>query len=162
MDENNVPQLPPDDDRTPTQEDAPAVKKGGEGWVMPEPVFRKSSGYLPKGFEQRVRAAVAMEPAVESNDAAEQEVDEPSPIPESQPGEGAIAEQPDVTEEPAVEGAMAAPAVESSPASPRKKRGFFRWLLIVVGFLLAIGIIVALAAVGIIWYFFEKNPIQDF
>ena len=162
MDENNVPQLPPDDDRTPTQEDAPTVNKGGDGWVMPEPVFRKSSGYLPKGFEQRVRTAAATEPAIESNDAAAPEVVEPSPMPESQPAEGAISEQPHVTGEPAVEGAMAAPAAVSSAAPTKKKRGFFGWLLIIIGFLLAIGVVAALAAFGIIWYFFEKNPIQDF
>ena len=162
MDENNVPQLPPDDDRTPTQEDAPTVNKGGDGWVMPEPVFRKSSGYLPKGFEQRVRAAAATEPAIESNDAAAPEVVEPSPMPESQPAEGAISEQPHVTGEPAVEGAMAATAAVSSAAPTKKKRGFFGWLLIIIGFLLAIGVVAALAAFGIIWYFFEKNPIQDF
>ena len=161
MDENNVPQAPPDDDRTPTQEDAPPVKKGGDGWVMPEPVFRKSSGYLPKGFEQRVRAAVATGPAVEEQEATA-EIGEPSPIPESQPEESGIAEQPHLTEEPAVEGAMAAPVLEASPAPPKKKRGFFRWLLIIVGILLAVGIVAALAAVGIIWYFFETNPIQDF
>jgi hypothetical protein len=161
MDEDNVPQAPPDDDRTPTQEDAGPVSKGSDGWVMPEPVFRKSSGYLPKGFEQRVRAATAAEPALEPSELTD-EVSEPAPIPLSDAGEEGLTEQPDVTEEPSAVGAMAAPVLESTPVPPKKRRGFFRWLLIIVGVLLAIGAVAALFAVGFFWYFFQTSPSQNF
>src|SRR4030095_16138194 len=48
--ENGVPQGPPDEDRTPTQEDAVQPVKPPQNWVMPQPVFRQTSGYTPKGF----------------------------------------------------------------------------------------------------------------
>ena len=164
MDENNVPQAPPDDDRTPTQQeeaDSAQTPRGGAGWVMPEPVFRQSSGYLPKGFEQRVRAAVAEEQPAAAEPAIETAETEavPGPLPE----EESIAEQPDVGADPALEGVMAAPVSGSVPEAPvKKRRGFFRWLLIIVGVLLAIGAVAALVAVGIIWYFFQAGESQNF
>ena len=162
MDENNVPQAPPDDDRTPTQEDAAQVKKGGEGWVMPEPVFRKSSGYLPKGFEQRVRAAAAAEPTLEASENVDEAGDEQPVAPASVPEDDDIATQPHLTDEPSVEGAMAAPVLETTPAQPRRRRGFFRWLLLIVGVLLVVGAVAALVAFGILWYFYQTSPSQNF
>ncbi|HEY2867385.1 MAG TPA: hypothetical protein VGJ02_09860 [Pyrinomonadaceae bacterium] len=161
MDEDNVPQTPPDDDRTPTQEDTASASKGGDGWVMPEPVFRKSSGYLPKGFEQHVRAAVAAEPAREPSELAD-EISEPAPVPPSEADEDGFDEQPDITEEPAAVGAMAAPVLETTPVPPKKRRAFFRWLLMIVGVLLAVGAVATLIAIGIFWYFFQSSPSQNF
>jgi hypothetical protein len=161
MDENNVPQAPPDDDRTPTQEDAAPVRKGGD-WVMPEPVFRKSSGYLPKGFEQRVRAAAAAEPAPDTNEVAD-DTGEPAAMPAAVPEEDGIAEQPHVTEEPTAEGVvMAAPVTETTAASPKKRRGFFGWLLIIVGVILIAGAVAAIATFGVLWYFFQTSPSENF
>jgi hypothetical protein len=150
MNENGEPLPPPEDDRTPTQQDA-AQPRGAEGWVMPEPVFRQSTGYLPKGVAERFKQSQA---AADSGSASSEDgVNESS---KAQPAEAEIADQPHVTEEP-IEAAQG----EATAPIPRKKGRFLRILLIVLGLLLAAGVVVALAAAGLIWYFFQTSESQN-
>jgi hypothetical protein len=135
MDEREEPQFPPDDDKTPTQEDAP----GPNAWVMPQPVFRSSSGYLPKGFEQRYGQS-------------DVPTEEPT-VPEAAQTDG-IAEQPHVTEEP--EAANTASA-EIAQTPPKKKRGFLRVLMMIVGIILAVGAVLAIVGVILVWYVFRAS-----
>lgn len=148
MSENGEPLPPPEDDRTPTQEDAPPRPKTAEGWVMPEPVFRQSTGYLPKSvaerFNQEATAGLA---------SAEGSVDE---SPTARPAGSAIAEQPHITEEPVVE-----TQTEAAAPTPKKKGRFLRILLIILGLLLAAGMVVAIAAAVVIWYFFQTSESQN-
>jgi hypothetical protein len=140
MDEKEEPQIPPDDDRTPTQEDAAPPN----AWVMPDPVFRSSSGYLPKGFEQRY---------------GQSEVPAAEPSVLDAPQTDGIAEQPHLTEEP--EATSTTPAeVVSTP--PKKKRGFLRVLLMIFGIILAIGAVLAIVGVVLVWYVFRPGDSGNF
>jgi hypothetical protein len=159
MDDNNEPQAPPDNDRTPTQQDETSGRAAG--WTMPEPVFRRSSGYLPKGFEQRVRESQgqAVAPAQETVAAAPDfaaedvsaEVSAPPALdaPAEAQMDAAIAPQPDVdalAEQPAA-------TVEITPPV-RKKRSVFGVILMVLGLIIAFGVIAAVVAAAVIWYFY--------
>jgi hypothetical protein len=149
MNENGERLTPPNDDRTPTQEDA-APQKKAEGWVMPDPVFRQSSVYLPKGFAERFKPSE--EAGVESANA-ESSVGE---LPAGQPTAAEIAAQPE-----GADGPVAATPVEVVTETPKKKRGFLRLLLIILGLLLAAGVVVAVAAALVIWYFFQASESQN-
>ena len=146
MDENGEPLTPPDDDRTPTQEDAPQPTKG-PGWVMPEPVFRKSTGYLPKGVEERFRQSLGKDASDNVETGAE-------------PVEGlsaGVAAQPLVGDDEAV-----GPTASETSPPPKKKRSLLRILLIILGLLLAAAAVTAIAAAGLIWYVFQPSESQTF
>ena len=146
MEEEPLQHQPPDEDRTPTQEDAPAPPKPNE-WTMPEPVFRKSSGYLPQGFAERLR------PADEAGGQADPEGAAPaSPAAAEMP----IAAQPDVDDA----AAEAPPPVEIEPV-PKKKRGILRVLLMILGLIIAFAAIAAVATIVVFWYFFQTGESQN-
>jgi hypothetical protein len=102
-----------------------APKNNNDGWVMPEPVFRRSSGRLPsrfeKEFDEEALTLERLDPAPDTN-PPDRETEPAGP--ETTP---AIAEQPDLPDEPIVVEAVA----ETVPA--KKKRGFFRVLLMILG-----------------------------
>jgi hypothetical protein len=152
MNENGESLPPPDDDRTPTQEDAPPPKRA-DGWVMPEPIFRKSTGYLPKGVAERFRQAQGDADVEESANSGDS-VGEP---PHAQPASAEITAQPEVADKPG-----SAVQAESVTPAPKKKGGFFRILLIIIGLLLAAGVVVAIVAAAVIWYFFQTSESQNF
>src|SRR5262250_1939157 len=86
-----------------TSEDieVPKEKEAAGGWRMPEPVFRKSSGYLPQGFEKRFS---------EMDPQADISTEEPvSDIPAAQPGAGHFS------------GAASAPAAAPAAAIPESR-----------------------------------------
>jgi len=144
MTENGVAQVPPDEDRTPTQEDAPPVTPPAEAWVMPEPVFRQSEGYTPKA----PRPTPDDDPATTERDmhASEDAVANPA---------APIAEQP-----------LLADVVTDPPANvtfigPKKKGGFLRMLLLIIG-IGAIALVVAAVVTAIVfWYFFQVSESQN-
>ena len=147
MNENGETLPPPDDDRTPTQEDAPSAK-GREGWEMPQPVFRQSSGYLPKGvverYQQAQQASVDTEPGtVES-------------------GESTVGAE--IPAQPETVAATPAPVAQDEVASPapKKKSKFLRIVLITLGLILAAADVAAIVAAVVIWYFFQTNESQTF
>lgn len=151
MTENATAPSPPDDDRTPTQQDeAPATKPANE-WVMPEPVFRRSSGYTPRVFAGNDDPTIVPDTVstleIEPVDEAA-EADEPAatvPL---------ISEQPDVVAEDS-----SAPIAETAP--PAKKGGFLRLLLIILGFAIVLAGAILAVVLGIIWYLSQVNESQN-
>jgi hypothetical protein len=143
MTENGVAQVPPDEDRTPTQEEAPPVKPP-DGWVMPEPVFRQTDGYTPN--------APRPDP-VENTAPAEQDlhVSEDASANPAAP----IAEQPVLGEE------TADLASDAAPLTTKKKGGFFRVLLIVLGIGAIALVTAAIVTALVFWYFFQVSESQN-
>jgi hypothetical protein len=147
MTENGVAAAAPDDDRTPTQADAPMTKPAGE-WVMPEPVFRRSEGYTPTlaalGNEDETLTPDTLEPAdfeMREETDAEQE----------------IGQQPEVSEAAKAE-ISAAPTV----AVPAKKNGrFLKVLFIILGIVLAILAAAALFVALGLGYLFRISESQN-
>ena len=150
MNENGEPLPPPDDDRTPTQADAPPPGKG-ERWVMPEPVFRKSTGYLPKSVEERFRQTLH-ENALDNAEtpSAESDIGPPETV------AGEIAAQPDLGDDATLD------AKQPNEIAPKKKGGILRILLIILGLLLGAAVIIAIVAAGAIWYFSQTSESQNF
>jgi hypothetical protein len=150
MSENGEPQVPPDNDRTPAQEDLPPPVKPADEWIMPQPVFRRSSGY---SFKDRPQPVESTEPAPipETDDGppdeiAADDVEEPP---------AGVSEQPVVTEE------VPDQPVEATSPQPRKKRGFFRVLLIIIGILAFLAAVAAVGMVVMFWYFFQVSESQN-
>src|SRR5437764_7921256 len=133
------------------------IEQDGNGWRMPEAVFRQSSGSLPKSFEKQIRAdndgmnaatatAVAP-PAPASSRPAPDATPVAAPITDVQP-------QPDLSEqfppEPAEEGASEKP--KRSPAM----KIFFALLGIVAM------VTFAIVFLGIVYcLFFNESGCQD-
>ena len=106
---------------------------------MPKPVFRESSGYLPRGFEKIYgqsdgSAATAVAAAVAEEEPSVQEVE--------------IAPQPDVTEE--------VTYAEPDPPAPVKQRSTAMRITFVVLGLLAMAVIVAAFLVAVYFLFFSS------
>ncbi len=129
----------PDIDTTPTQTDQPAVSE--RRWTMPEPVFRKTSGYLPQGFEQRFAGSSA-DPAP---DTLEPNADTPTEPYTPEPVE--IEPQPDVlTDLDEVDGDETAVEAVNVPQG----RGAGKVLMILLGLILFVVLTILFATV--IWY----------
>jgi hypothetical protein len=146
MTENGVAQVPPDEDRTPTQEDAPPVTPPAEAWVMPEPVFRKSDGYTPN----------APRPDPVENTAATAERDMPANEDAAANPAAPIAEQPDLAD------VVTDPAVNVvSFQRPKKKGGFLRVLLLIIGIGAMVLVAAAVVTTIVFWYFFQVSDSQN-
>ena len=152
MTENGIAPAPPDDDRTPTQQDEAPPIKPAEQWVMPEPVFRRSDGYTP-------RVMVGNEdPTITPDSVTTLEVDSERDQAhlDASADASAIAEQPNfVTDEPttAPAGSIAAPV--------KKKGGFLRILLIILGLALVIGGLIVAGVLGVLWYYSQVPESQN-
>lgn len=137
-----------DIDKTPTRADPPKPASSGV-WAMPEPVFKKTSGYLPQGFSK------PFNPTPQGNEDTTVEQPKPDISPPqaaaSAPQVPDVEPQPDVIEDGSLESAIAVP----SP-TPQKKGIVGRILMI----LLALIIVVLTAAVvgGVIWFVLWPRP----
>lgn len=132
-------------DTTPTQAAEPKASAAGGAWSMPEPVFKKTSGYLPQGFNKEFTPA----PRKGNEDTT---VEQPKPdISQPQAAEHVpdVEPQPDVIEDGSLESAISSP-----PPRPQKKGIVGRILMI----LLALIIVVLMAAVvvGVIWFVWPR------
>jgi hypothetical protein len=129
-------------DVTPTPPEPPKPVSSGV-WAMPDPVFKKTSGYLPQAFNAQ------FDPVQKGNE--DTTVEQPKPD-ISMPQAAAVEPQPDVIEEGLLE-----PAISAQPLSPPQKKGVFGRILMI---LLALAIIVLMAAVvvGVIWFVFWPQP----
>jgi len=140
MSDEQTPATSPDEAPPVTNENVEVPVATPAQWVMPTPVFRESSGYLPQGFEKlygqsdgSAATAVAAAVAVETPSADEVEV---------QP-------QPDVSEEVIY--------AEPEPPAPVKTRSTtMRIILLVLGLLAMAAVIVAFLAV--IYFLFFSSP----
>jgi hypothetical protein len=120
-------------------------KTTGDGWKMPEPVFRQTSGYLPQGFEKRFApAAAGSPPASEEADAGSVARAAAAP---------AVEPQPDILEE------LPPPDEPEQSKIPQKsKGGVGRILLILFGLLVVFVFILLFLAVV---YYFYLAPAAD-
>ena len=128
MSEEATPQAQSNEDDVNTTPPNPPAKDGKAGWSMPEPVFKKTSGYLPQGYEKLFPQAAVDD----SNSTAEMPPPDPSADVEPQPEIGDHVE-----ETMSANGAVA--------AIPKKSSGF-KYVLIILGVLFAIGLVVVIAA----------------
>lgn len=139
MSDEQTPASSPDETAPVTNEnvEVPAATPGQ--WVMPKPVFRESSGYLPRGFEKIYgqsdgAAATAVAAAVAEEEPSAQEV--------------AVMPQPDVTEE--------VTYTEPEPPAPVKQRSTAMRITFVILGLLAMAVIVAAFLVAVYFLFFSS------
>jgi hypothetical protein len=119
---------------------------------MPEPVFRRSSGFTPQftiGNEDPTITPDSIPTLeIDTSDESKGELDATAET-------TAIAEQPDTTaDEPA------AMAVDAAP--PAKKRGgFLRLLFMILGIAVIALVIGAVITAAVLWYFFQVSESQN-
>lgn len=167
-DDDNTPngeaQADEDLDNTPPQEKTPAANAKG-GWQMPEPVFRKTSGYLPQGFEKQFGTAAQASPEAESedepNEVAAQEA-ETAEVPVQESAKAPAADVPaspviDVEPQPDLLEIFVEEEEDPDPAPPVKKNGVVGRVLVI---LLTLIIFFTLAAifVAVVWYLLSPTP----
>ena len=140
MSEKAVPQPEPTQDDVNTTPPHPQMADGKSGWTMPTPVFRKTSGYLPQGFEKRFSQDELK--AQDDNDSTAE-----MPAPELS---GDIEPQPEVVEGPD-QAYMAEQSYAGVAAAPAK-RSAAKIVLIVLGLLVAAALLVVLIAVVYLFY----------
>ena len=145
MTENGVAPVAPDEDRTPTQEaDLPPVKPA-DAWVMPEPVFRRSDGFTPRRLAGNEDETVTPDHiTVTENPAAAEVAEDILPI----------AEQPDISEAPALETA-------ADVSEPKRSGGFLRLLLLVLGIAGVAVVIGVIVTAVLLWYFSQVSESQN-
>ena len=152
---NQSPTLPEEDVNTTPPNPAQGSERAG--WSMPDPVFRKTSGYLPQGYEKNFTQGEAMNEAA-ADDAA---TSEPStiatiaeadvaatPIPVAPSGiETADVEpQPDISDTHDVE-----VKIERDLETP-KNGGVMKVVFSLFGILVALGLV--LIFIAVIYYLF--------
>ena len=93
MSEKAVPQPEPTEEDVNTTPPNPQPANGKSGWTMPEPVFRRTSGYLPQGFEKRF-AQDELKAADDKDTTAEMPAPDLDAVIEPQPDIGEPADDP--------------------------------------------------------------------
>lgn len=116
-----------------TPPNPPAPVDGKSDWKMPDPVFRKTSGYLPEGFEKRY-------PQAEIKGVDDTVSTDSMPRPDLTVDVGP---QPDIGD--AAESASS-PDTAASATAPKRGSGL-RIALWIIGLLAAIGLIAVFIAV---------------
>ena len=144
MSEKAVPQPEPTEEDVNTTPPNPQPANGKSGWTMPEPVFRKTSGYLPQGFEKRF-AQDELKAANDNDTTAEMPAPDLDAVIEPQPDIGEHADDP-----------LSAGHAQATAAVPAKRSGA-KLLLIVLGLLLALGLIVVLIAAVYLFYLMPNS-----
>jgi hypothetical protein len=142
MSDEQMPTSSPDDVPPVTSENVEVPAAAPGHWIMPKPVFRQSSGYLPQGFERQygrsdgaTATATAAAAAVATEGPSVQEVE--------------VLPQPDVTE--------VVTYATAEPAPPPKTRSrAMRITLIVLGLLAMAAFITIFLAV--IYFLFLSHP----
>ena len=144
MSEQAVPQPEPTEDEVNTTPPNPPANDGGSGWTMPKPVFRKSSGYLPQGFEKRF-SDEEVRAKDDDNSTAEMPAPEFTTDVEPQPDLGEHSEH-------------APGSVPAETVAVPKKRSTAKIVLMTLGLLFALGLI---AVIGAVVYFLYLMPLPS-
>jgi hypothetical protein len=158
MNEDSELQVPPDDDRTPTQEDEPSpAAKPADEWVMPPPVFRQSEGYDPREQQPAVSPVPQSEIDTDVPDASE---DEAAPAPESATANDdpppAVAAQPDLS------GDFTLDEIETvEPASRKRGSGALSIILVVLAIAAGIAVLFVFLAIVYLLFFFPNTESQN-
>lgn len=157
MSDENTPSVPPVEDSAPeTKAGSPAAAPDGE-WQMPKPVFRQSSGYLPKIFNKKFLEDDTQEPKSERADrvesaeqrhVAESAAVAPVPAPEIQP-------QPVLSEEFTLEDIH-----ETAPAK-KPRGGALRVVLTILAILAMLAIVFVLLVAVYLLFFLQASESQN-
>lgn len=134
-------------DTTPPQPDLPTGSTSSE-WKMPEPVFKKTSGYLPKGYVQQLDVPVQTQIVKDGADAENETRNKAIETIES--SEINVEPQPDILEE----------VVEISEPiehQPTHKKGSIGKLLTIL-LLLIVFFVLAAMFVAVVWYLLASTP----
>lgn len=142
MSEKAIPGAAPSEEDMNTTPPNPVSNDGGPGWSMPEPVFRKTSGYLPQGFEKKFSQS-ELKPASNDNDSTA-EMPAPDLAVDIEP-------QPEITDH-GVDEPLAAAA---SPSAP-KKSSAAKVVFTILGVILALALVVVFIAVIYILFLMPK------
>ena len=127
------PAPPEEDEELSTTPPNPALETEEDtGWKMPEPVFRKTSGYLPKGFEKKL-----------SQVEVKENVDDDTSTDSMQKSTGLV----DVEPQPEFTDLESGEHEKPNVSRPRKKGGAAKVFFTVFGLLLLLLLIAALLAV---------------
>ena len=146
MSEKAVPQPEPTEEDVNTTPPNPQMADGKAGWSMPKPVFRKTSGYLPQGFEKRFSQD---EPKAQDDNDSTAEM----PAPEHS---GEIEPQPDISEAPDPAYVADRPVESVASAAVPAKRSAAKVILIILGLLFAAALVVVLIAAVYLYYQMPK------
>lgn len=138
--EEAIPQAAPSEDDVNTTPPNPPAKEVKSGWSMPEPVFRKTSGYLPQGYADKFDQTPV--PSGDSESTAEMPAPEIGPQPEI-----------DSSESPNVSNA----AVRTAP----KKSSAAKVVFWVLGVVFALGLVALFIAV-VYFLFLMPKPEDTF
>jgi len=111
-------------------------QSGGGGWSMPEPIFKKTSGYLPQGYEKKF-----------SQDEIKTEVDDDTSTASMERPVGLT----DVEPQPEIAEIVAETPVATTDPQP-KKSGAAKVIFSLFGILVAIGLV--LIFIAVVYYLF--------
>jgi hypothetical protein len=140
--------IPSDDDVNTTPPNPPAKDGNSGGWSMPEPVFRKSSGFLPQGFEKRYSQDEIKSSADDRDSTGELPAPEMAADIEPQP------EIPEILED--------GPAMDQTTvAAPKKGGSAAKVIFTVLGLLLALALVAVFIAV-VYYLFLMPGPDSTF
>lgn len=134
-------------DTTPPQPDRPEGSTSSE-WKMPEPVFKKTSGYLPKGYVQQSDVPVQTQ-IVKDGAGAENETRNEA-IETIESSEINVEPQPDILEE-------VLEVSEPLEQQPTQKKGSIGKLLTLL-LLLIVFFVLAAMFVAVVWYLLASTP----
>lgn len=147
MSEKAVPQPEPTEEDVNTTPPNPQTVNDKSGWSMPKPVFRKTSGYLPQGFEKRF----SQDELKTSQDDSDSTTEMAAPDLDAE-----IEPQPDISETPNVAFDSDQTAAAAAPA--RAKGSALKVVFVVLGLIFAAALaVVAVVAV----YLFYLMPSSD-
>ena len=142
MSEEAIPLATPSEDDVNTTPPNPPAKDTKTGWSMPEPVFRKTSGYLPQGFTDKFDQTPVPLKNGDSESTAEMPAPEIGPQPEI-----------DSSETPKVSAA----SVQTAP----KKSSTAKVVFMVLGVIFALGLVALFIAV-VYFLFLMPKPEDTF
>ena len=146
MSEKAVPQPEPTEEDVSTTPPNPQQINGKSGWTMPEPVFRKTSGYLPQGYEKRF----SQDELKASQDDTESTAEIPAPELSRD-----IEPQPDMSEIP--DPAFVAENSVTAAAAVPAKRSAGKLIFVILGLLVAAAIVVVLIAAVYLFYLMPSS-----
>lgn len=127
-----------------------AAAKAPEKWVMPEPVFRKTSGILPQGFAEQYAHLAALE--ADTDEPVSDAVAEAGGNPAATvPAAVKVEAQPDISELVAEE-----PAEETAAAAPKKKSTAVRIVMALLG--LAAVVLFIAVFLAVVYFLFLAPP----
>jgi hypothetical protein len=139
--------IPSEEDVNTTPPNPPAKDGNSGGWSMPEPVFRKSSGFLPQGFEKRFSQDEIKSSANDRDSTGELLAPEMAADIEPQP------EIPDILED--------GPTMDQSTVAAPKRGSAAKVIFTILGLLLVLALVVVFIAV-VYYLFLMPGPDSTF